>query len=67
MIEKPRAGTPAGRLELRLFMTLSDDSVFRVAAESAPTGIGGGDEGGAILFVNHQIETIFGYAAEEQS
>ncbi len=46
-------------------MALADRSVFRVAAESAPNGIVICDETGAILFANHQIETTFGYAADE--
>jgi formate hydrogenlyase transcriptional activator len=46
-------------------MPLADGSVFRVAAESAPNGIVICDETGAILFANHQIETTFGYAADE--
>jgi PAS domain S-box-containing protein len=39
--------------------------VFRIAAQSAPVGIVVSDEAGSILFVNHQIETTFGFTAEE--
>jgi len=46
-------------------MPLSDGSVFRVAAQSAPNGIVVCDESGTILFVNQQIEKTFGYTSSE--
>jgi PAS domain S-box-containing protein len=46
-------------------MPLTDTSVFRVAAETAPNGVVVCDETGAILFVNRQIEETFGHAALE--
>ena len=46
-------------------MSLTDGSVFRVAAQMAPNGIVVFDEAGTILFVNHQIEETFGYSSEE--
>ncbi len=46
-------------------MPLSDGDAFQVAIRSAPNGIIVCDEAGTILFVNQQIETIFGHSEGE--
>ena len=46
-------------------MPLQDSSVFRLAVDSAPAGIVVCDARGTILFVNQQIEKIFGYRPVE--
>jgi transcriptional regulator with GAF, ATPase, and Fis domain len=42
-----------------------DGAVFRYAVDSAPNGVLVCDHDGTILFANHQIETMFGYAGDE--
>jgi PAS domain S-box-containing protein len=46
-------------------MPLSDGSVFRVAAQSAPNGIIVCDDVGTILFANQRVEQTFGYGADD--
>ena len=46
-------------------MSLSDRSIFRLAVETAPAGVVVCDARGTMLFVNQQIEKIFGYRQAE--